>query len=405
MILIDKIPIGIIPFSIIPFGKLRKITYLCKMNSPFIYGKVVTGNYFINRTQEIKRLSGNFQNQLNSILISPRRWGKSSLVRKTAAEVSTSYSDIRFCFLDLFRIRTEEEFYKRYATEIIKSTSGKLDEWIESTKNFLGRLSPSFSFGTDPANDFKLSFGVSSNELDVEEILNLPEKIATKKNIQIIVCIDEFQNIGNYKESLEFQKLLRSVWQYHQNTSYCLYGSKRHMMMELFEKQSMPFYKFGDVLFLQKITKQHFIEFITRSFSKTDKYIDKVLSKNLIERVDTHPYFVQQLAHIVWVNTSGNVTEYILEESVNELIDQNSILYQQIVNELSNTQLNFLIALSKGEIVFNSAEVIHKYALGTSGNVTKIKKALLKKEIIDISNGSISFLDPALRLWLLKIFL
>ena len=374
------------------------------MKSPFIFGKVVTGNHFINRTQEIKRLSGNFQNHINSILISPRRWGKSSLVRKTATVVNTSNSNIRFCFLDLFRIRTEDEFYKRYATEIIKSTSGKLDEWIENVKYFMGRLSPSFSFGTDPANDFKLSFGVSSHELDVEEILDLPEKIAKKKNIHIIVCIDEFQNIGNYKESLEFQKLLRSVWQYHQNTSYCLYGSKRHMMMELFEKQSMPFYKFGDVLFLQKIKKQHFINFITRSFSKTGKSIDKMVSANLIERVDTHPYFVQQLAHIIWVNTSDKVTEDILEESVNELIDQNTILYQQIVNELSNTQINFLIALSKGEIVFNSAEVIHKYALGTSGNVTKIKKVLINKEIIDISNGSISFLDPVFRLWFLKIF-
>ena len=374
------------------------------MKSPFVYGKVVSGNSFINRTGEIARLTGNFQNQVNSILISPRRWGKSSLVRKAATAVNTSNSNIKFCFLDLFRIRTEDEFYKRYAIEIIKSTSGKLDEWIENVKNFLGRLSPSFSFGIDPANDFQLSFGVSSNELDVEEILNLPEKIAVKKNIHIIVCIDEFQNIGNYKDALGFQKLLRSVWQYHQNTSYCLYGSKRHMMMELFEKQSMPFYKFGDVLFLQKIKKQYFIEFIMDSFSKTGKSIDELLSNNLIERVETHPYYVQQLAHIVWVNTTDNVTDVIFAESVNELIEQNTILYQQIVNELSHTQINFLIALSRDEASFNSIEVLQKYALGTSGNITKIKKTLLNKEIIDITKGSISFLDPVLKLWLLKTF-
>lgn len=398
------LPNGKLLFGKLPFGKFDKNIYLCKMKSPFIYGKVVTDNSFINRTQEIGRLSGNFQNHVNSILISPRRWGKSSLVRKTALIVNTSNPNIKFCFLDLFRIRTEDEFYKRYVTEIVKSTSGKLDEWIENIKNFLGRLSPSFSFGTDPANDFQLSFGMSSRELDVEEILNLPEKIAIKKKMHIIICIDEFQNIGNYKDDLGFQKLLRSVWQYHHNTSYCLFGSKRHMMMEFFEKQSMPFYKFGDVLFLQKIKKQHFIKFITDSFSKTGKLINKKFSEKLVDRVETHPYYVQQLAHIVWVNTTKNVTEEILEESVNELIEQNTILYQQIVNELSNTQLNFLIALSKGAINLNATEVMQKYSLGTSGNVTKIKKVLINKEIIDNTNGSLSFLDPAFRLWLLKTF-
>ncbi len=92
-----------------------------------------------------------------------------------------------------------------------------------------------------------------------------------------------------------------------------------------------------------------------------------------------------------------------MDESINELIEQNSILYQQIVNSLSNTQINFLKALSKGATGFNSSEVMRKYALGTSGNVTKIKKTLLNKEIIDI-NGNISFLDPAFRLWFKKVF-
>jgi AAA+ ATPase superfamily predicted ATPase len=374
------------------------------MKSPFVYGKVVENISFINRAKEIERLSGNFENHINSILISPRRWGKSSLVRKTATTVNKSNPNIKFCFLDLFRIRTEEEFYKQFVTEIVKSTSGKLDEWIENVKNFLGRFSPRFSFGADPVNDFQLTFDVSSGELDAKEVLNLPEIIAKKKKIHIIVCIDEFQDVGNYKDALGFQKLLRSVWQYHQNASYCLYGSKRHMMTELFENQSMPFYKFGDVLFLQKIKKHHFIKFITGSFSRTGKSIDKILSENLIEKVDTHPYYVQQLAHIVWINTTKKVTEEILEESINELIDQNSILYQQIVNGLSYTQINFLIALSRGAINFNSTEVMQKYALGTSANVTKIKKVLINKEIVDTTNGSISFLDPTFKLWMEKTF-
>ena len=374
------------------------------MKSPFIFGKIVSGTSFINRTSEIERLSGNFVNHLNSILISPRRWGKSSLVKRTSSIVNSENPDIRFCFLDLFRIRSEEEFYRRYATEIIKSTSDKLDEWIKNISDFLGRLSPSFSIGIDPVNDFQLNFGLSKEELDREDILNLPERLAQKKKKHIVVCIDEFQNIGNYKESLEFQKLLRSVWQHHQNVTYCIYGSKRHMMMELFEKQSMPFYKFGDIFFLQKIGKDHFVKFISKSFSDTGKFISKNICEELINSVEIHPYFVQQLAHILWVNTEKIATEEIFEFSLNELIEQNGILYQEIIGDLSKTQVNFLIALSKGVRNINSWEVLKKYDIGTSGNVTKVKKALVKKEIIDINGGEISFSDPSLKLWLQKTF-
>jgi len=106
------------------------------MKSPFIFGKVVTGNSFINRTSEIARLTGNFQNRVNTILISPRRWGKSSLVKKTAFQIGEEKTDLLFCFIDLFRIRTEDEFYRQFASAVIKSTSGKLDEWIKPLKNF-----------------------------------------------------------------------------------------------------------------------------------------------------------------------------------------------------------------------------------------------------------------------------
>jgi hypothetical protein len=374
------------------------------MKSPFVFGKIALGRSFINRKEEIKRLSDNFQNQVNCILISPRRWGKSSLVVKTATTLKKSNSNIKFCFLDLFRIRTEEEFYKKYATEVVKSSSNKIEEWINNAKAFLGRLSPTISFSADPVNDFQLGFNALSRDLVAEEILNLPEKLAKKKKIKIVVCIDEFQNIGNYAEPVAFQKTLRSVWQYHHQTSYCLYGSKRHMMMELFEAQSMPFYKFGDVIFLQKIKGEHFNNFIQKSFTKTGKLIDQNLSWELINTVDTHPYFVQQLAHITWNNTDNSTTKKILNESITGLIEQNAILYQQITSGLSNTQLNFLIALSKGETTLGSLHVMHKYSLGTSGNVSKIKKVLFEKEIIDISNGRILFLDPVYRLWLQNNF-
>jgi uncharacterized protein len=93
-------------------------------------------------------------------------------------------------------------------------------------------------------------------EKNYREVLQLPEKIAAKKNINVVICIDEFQNIESFKDSLAFQKKLRTEWQHQQMVTYCLYGSKQQMMTSLFEKQSMPFYRFGDVIYLSKIKRK-----------------------------------------------------------------------------------------------------------------------------------------------------
>ena len=98
--------------------------------------------------------------------------------------------------------------------------------------------------------DFSISLEMNPQSNDVDEILQLPEKIAQKKGYNIVVCIDEFQQIAEFKDSKTFQKRLRSVWQLQKSVSYCLFGSKKHLMNELFEIKSLPFYKFGDAIYL-----------------------------------------------------------------------------------------------------------------------------------------------------------
>lgn len=374
------------------------------MRSPFVFGKIVSNKAFINRQQEIKRLSGNFDSNINTILISPRRWGKSSLVEKTAISLTKKNSKIKFCFLDMFKIRSEEDFYQRLSVEVIKSTSGKLEEWVITAKKYLGRLSPKITFGSDPITDFSIGFNFNENIIDIDEILNLAENISMEKGLQIIICIDEFQNTENFKDSLNFHKQLRSVWQHHQHTSYCLYGSKRHMMINLFENQSMPFYKFGDVIYLQKIVPKHFVDFIVRSFKSTQRQIRIESAVKIIKLMDNHPYYVQQFAHLIWINTETEVTNDIINIAINDIITQNTMLYYNIINNLSVTQINFLSALADGKQNFSSLEVMQNYKLGTSGNVSKVKNVLTEKEIIHIEEKMVTFLDPVFKLWFVSIF-
>ncbi len=106
-------------------------------------------------------------------------------------------------------------------------------------KDLLSGFSPKFSIGADPNCEVSFSLEVKPKSSDFEQILQLPERIAEKKDIKIIVCIDEFQQVAEFADSKSFQKRLRGVWQLQHRVSYCLFGSKKHIMNELFEKRSV----------------------------------------------------------------------------------------------------------------------------------------------------------------------
>lgn len=369
---------------------------------PFIYGRVVDEVNFINREGELKKLSQNFTSGINSIIVSPRRWGKSSLVQKVINTMPQK--QIRFCQLDLFNIRTEQEFYENYTKAVLKCTSDKWQEWLELGKGFLKGIAPQFSIGNDPVNDFSVSFDFKNKQKSKMEIINLPEEIAKKKKIRIIVCIDEFQNLSYYDDPLGFQKQLRAGWQHHKHASYCLYGSKRHMITEMFENKSMPFYKFGDVIFLNKIDTKYWIEFIEYSFKRTKKSIDKEAILKLVDTAQNHPYFVQQLARKVWVTTDKKADLNTVSFATEELLYENAILYLREVENLNNNQVNFLKALCDNVVQLSSAETLKTYNLGTSANIQRIKTTLEQKEIIDFMGTSPEFIDPLFQQWLMRVY-
>jgi AAA+ ATPase superfamily predicted ATPase len=375
-----------------------------KNTIPFVYGRIVTGSEFVNREAELERLTINLQSGLNTILISPRRWGKSSLVNRAVEKISKTDSVLKVCRLDLFNIRTEKEFYESFVREVLRSTSGKWEEWISHGKNFLKSMVPRFSVGTDPVHDFSVSFELLPEKKSIEDILMLPERIAKSKKIKIVVCIDEFQNLSFYENPLEFQKQLRASWQTHKSVSYCLYGSKRHMIADLFENKSMPFYKFGDLMFLEPISTTHWKQYITASFQKTGKKISMEAAEEIAVSVKNHPYFVQQLAQKVWVITENEAISETVQFALNTLLNENAILYLREVENLSNTQVNLLKAICNRVEQLSSAETIHRYSLGTSANVLRIKAALEQKEIIDFLGRQPEFIDPVFELWLKRIY-
>ena len=372
------------------------------MENPFVFGMATYGKWFTDREEDVKRLSLNFVNGINTILISPRRWGKTSLVLKIAQQISNK--NLKVVNLDIFSCRSQEDFYRIFATEIIRQTSNKWEEWFENAQKFLSNFSPTISIGANPVTDFSVSFSVSKKSVLNDDILNLPLKIALKKGIKIVICIDEFQQIAEFSDHKNFQKKLRTVWQLQaQHVSYCLYGSKKRLMYTLFSSQSMPFYKFGDVYFLQKIPMDYWISFIQQRFDETGKSISSDLAKKICETVENHSSYVQQLSWLVWTKAEREATEADFNDAFSDLLNQNSILYHKYIEELTALQINFLHAVSDGiHDRFSRREITSKYKLVTSANISRLKKSLENKELIDISPKMITFNDPIFCIWFKK---
>ena len=372
------------------------------MNIPFAYGKIVEDADFTDRTEETAHLKGNFMSLTNTVIISPRRWGKSSLVTKAIKSAKAEQKDILFVRMNIFKCETPQEFYSLFAKKTMEEISSSAESLLSNAKEFIARLLPKLTI-SDPLSQYEIALGVDvkSNPID-EDILDLPQQIAEKKKKKIVVCIDEFQQIGEFAETLKFQKTLRSHWQSHPDVAYILYGSKKHMMLHIFGEYNSPFYRFGDMMFLPKIANEEWRKFIVERFEDTKKSITTDLAGYLAEQVENHPYYVQQLAQYTWLRTQQTCTKTIVDEALQAMLDSLNLQFVNLMDTFTEKQRNFLCAVSEGAKKLSSVDTLQRYQLGTSGNLRIIKDALKKRDLIDVTGKDIQIQDPILKRWIIQ---
>ncbi|WP_300660897.1 ATP-binding protein [Fluviicola sp.] len=369
--------------------------------SPFIFGNTVSIEAYTNRENEARRLKQNLLGGINTILISPRRWGKSSLVERVLIDINKSEKKCKTVLLDLFTVNNELDFFELFTREIIKATSTKWEDWLHDTKNFLSNLVPTVHVGVNPHLDFTIKYEHEKVREFADEILNLPERIAKEKGIRLVICLDEFQNLTNLLEYESLEKKMRAIWQRQKLVSYCLFGSRRHMLEEIFNNPSKPFYRFGDLMLLPKISEEAWVKFIQTSFKKTGKQISKEIATIIPRLMKNHSWYVQQLSHYVWNHSRQEpVNKQTIQNALTELIFANQPLYQREIEGMSATQVNLLKAIYQKEKQLTAGGVMRNYSLGTPRNVSKNRLVLEGRDmIIKEETGIYEFLDPAFELW------
>ena len=367
--------------------------------SPFQFGTLATDENFIDRQEDRALLKQLLTSHINVMLISPRRWGKSSLVKKAMDELMAEDKRVRVCYIDAFSIGSEAEFYRLFASRVIACASSKVERWIDDAKKFLSGVIPQILVN-DQVTDF-LAFDLKfvPQERDKLTILQLPEMLAKEKGVKVIVCIDEFQQLANLPEYKDLEGKMRSVWQQQQLTSYCLYGSKRNMMQRIFTQSSSPFYRFGQVIFMGKIAKKYWIPFIQHSFEKTGKSISQEYADRICDIVACHSWYLQQLCYFVWSFTATEVTEDVFSLGLKQVLNINTPMFQNDTENLSATQIEMLKAIVKGETHFSSQTAKQVYRLGNPNTIIKNKQTLQNKDIIEKQGQRFVFVDPMYQLW------
>lgn len=370
----------------------------------FIYGVSVSGDNFTDRVKETRRLKMNFENGQNVILLSPRRMGKTSLVQKVAQEVDGE--QVKVVYMDIYDCRNEQEFYQRFATSVLRATASRSDQVLDFIKQFLTSLVPKVSFSPTPDSDFSFSLGLNlADNNDPTEILNLPERIAEKTGKHIVVCIDEFQQIGEMTDSLTIQKRLRSVWQLQQNVSYCLFGSKKHMLLRLFKDRRKPFYQFGDTIELGAIPTEDWVPFICKKFNERNIVISEEQAAKICTLVRNYSSYVQQLAWNVMLTCEESVTDEDIEMAMQETINQNITLFQEQIKDLSSYQMNFLRAICQGiHSGFTSKDILEHFTLGTKSNINRLHTSLIDRELIESIDQKLYIMDPVFERWFTQSF-
>ena len=373
------------------------------MKNPFVFGKVVNKKNFCNRKEEIKQLKEYINNTFSVWLFAPRRYGKTSLIKHVFKETKK----IKTIYFDLYNIQSLDDFCRKYSNTLAK----ELFNWKDDIKNlsiqagkYFKSLSPQINFDENGTPSLSLIHQEINKQIDIETILNLPEKIAEKKNIKICIAFDEFQEIERIDKFII--NWMRSSFQYHENVSYVFLGSKQSLMQTIFSSTNSPFYEYAVKMDIKPIPRAELKRFLKQKYREQNIEINTLVLNSILNISGCHPHFTQYFAAVVYDEIKAGYNQN--DENFNavwieKIIDSQSFIFQNIYDQLNNNQRKILIALSQNITELFSDKIRKKYSLPVSSSLSSSLKSLITKNIINKNVNVYKISNPVFKLWINKI--
>jgi hypothetical protein len=372
-------------------------------SNPFLFGKAVSGSSFVNRKKEIKDIGSSLERGQSIIIFSPRRYGKTSLIK----QVITTLSDqgILVFYLDLYRVTTLEQFGRYYSQTVISSLRSGADKLFSLVRTLIPSLKPKLTYTEPnmPAIELEVSLETMQRQLTLSELFNFLEKYCLKKKQRACVVFDEFQEITSFDSNGILEREMRAAFQHHQLVSYAFLGSKAHLMNELFKDKARPFYNFGSHFELGPITEANWAPFISSHFKKTGLPVSEDLCRRIVELTHGHPYYTQMLCSEIWelsVHTAKKSSDPVASGLVSILQKENHA-FAEIWDTLTSIEKKLLSVLAGTDAVaVFSTEFLAIHQLGATSSMQRVILRLLNRGIITRNTKGVSIADPLFCHWI-----
>ena len=372
--------------------------------NPFIVGKYVSDKYFCDRSEETAFLRKQIQNGRDVALISPRRIGKSGLIQHffNQSDIKEQYYVF---FIDIYATTSLAEFVYTLGKEIYAQLKPQSTLWKEKFFQIISSFRIGFKLDSmtgEPSFDLGLG-DIQAPQTSLDEIFAYIEE-ADKP---CIIAIDEFQQISEYAEK-NVEALLRTKIQMCHHAQFIFSGSKRHVMSNMFNTPSKPFYQSTISMGLEPIPVLTYISFATRLFEERDKHIDKEVIEAIWTQYDGYTWFVQMMMNELYALTpSGKTcTAMMIDEARRNVIMSQEQSYKDMMANLPPKQKIVLQAIAREGIAQNitSAKFIKKYNLNSASSVQSAVKMLLKNDIITQTNNEYRIYNFFFSEWLATMY-
>jgi uncharacterized protein len=382
------------------------------MQNPFVYGEVVPPSAFVNRVAELDRLIGDLAASQKIFLISPRRYGKSSLISRALAAMEKRGALTVAVTVSTFS--SYVAFLEGYARALVSAETrwDRARTWLrEAVRSARAevRYAPDPTLTTPGSGSVSVSFPGVRTDRDIsklaQEVFELPAQLAKERKKKVVVALDEFQAVAGFNGG-SVEHSLRAAVQHQREVGYVFAGSEPSLMEQMLTPKR-PFYKAGPVMRLEKIPPDEFAGFIEARFTESGIRAEPGLGAAVVDLAGNLPYDVQRLAHETWdevrTTTRRRATLDDLHQALRRLLSEQQTMFEALWQRLTLGQRAVVraVVIEEGTGLL-SADVRSRHRLGGASSVQTALAALLRDDVIGREGDRYVVVDSLLREWIAR---
>jgi uncharacterized protein len=372
--------------------------------NPFLYGRTVSGSAFIDREEEIKGITASLERGQSVILFSPRRYGKTSLIKQALSHLEKR--GLLVFYMDLYRITSLDRFASYYSQTVLSSLRSKADKIFTIVKTLIPSLKPKLTYTEPnlPSIEVELTMEALRKQSTFSEMFDFLENYCKKKKLRGCVVFDEFQEISGFDADGRLEREMRSAFQHHELVSYAFLGSKMHLMKKIFKDKNRPFYNFGNHFELGTIDVAYWVPFIKAGLGKAGASLEIEDCGRIVALTGGHPYYTQMICSELWeriAHAGSAPASVLLEDALQAVLTKSNYAFIEIWDALSTIERRLIFGIAEtGEAAPFATDFLRKYQLGAASSVQRMIERLIQKGLIDRTDSGYRLIDPILALWI-----